>query len=383
MNFGLTPEQELLRSNARTFLEKECPSAFVRQVMQDSSGDISALWRQMADLGWMGLLIPEEHGGLGLTMLELAVVLEEMGRVLLPGPYFPTVVLGGIMLLVGGNAQQQREILPGVALGEVCLTLALTEASGRWDASGVMLRAHSEPHGYTLTGTKLYVPEAHMADYLLVAARTAEGGAPEDGISLFLIEPQTAGITCTQLPTMDVTRRWCELKLEQVKVPHAALLGPLHGGWPIVAQVIDRATTALCAEMCGAAQRVMELSVDYAKSRIAFGKPIGIYQAVKHTCAEMLLLVENAKSLTYYAAWACQEGVPEASQAASMAKAYCSDMFAHIGAAGIQVHGGIGFTWDHDMHLYYKRAQASRFTFGDANWHRDRVARALETRGQG
>jgi alkylation response protein AidB-like acyl-CoA dehydrogenase len=383
MNFGLTPEQDLLRSNARTFLEKECPSAFVRRVMTDSRGDIPALWRQMADLGWMGLLIPEEYGGLGLTMFELVVVLEEMGRVLLPGPYFPTVVLGGTTLLIGGNAQQRREILPRVASGEVRLTLALTEANGRWDASGVLLRAHPDSDGYTLVGTKLYVPEAHVADYCLVAARTQDDAAPEDGISLFLVEPQTPGVRCTQLPTMDPTRRWCELTFEQVKVPHAALLGPLHGGWAIVAQALERATTALCAEMCGAAQRVLELSVDYAKSRVAFGKPIGAYQAVKHTCAEMLLLVENATSLTYYAAWACQEGVPEASQAASMAKAYCSDMFSHVGAAGIQVHGGIGFTWDHDMHLYYKRAQSSRFTFGDANWHRDRVARALDVGGWG
>jgi alkylation response protein AidB-like acyl-CoA dehydrogenase len=383
MNFGLTPEQELLRTNARTFLEKECPSALVRQVMQDRTGDIAALWRRMAGLGWMGLLIPEEHGGLGLTMLELAVILEEMGRVLLPGPFFPTVVLGGTTLLIGGSARQQGEILPRVASGEARLTLALTEASGRWDAVGVRLRAHPDADGYTLVGTKLYVPEAHVADYLLIAARTQDGGAPEEGISLFLVEARTPGMTCTQLPTMDLTRRWCELTCDQVKVPGTALLGPLHGGWPIIAHVLDRATAALCAEMCGAAQRVMELSVDYAKSRIAFGKPIGAYQAVKHTCAEMLLLIENAKSLTYYAAWACQEGVQEASQAASMAKAYCSEMFAHVAAAGIQVHGGIGFTWDHDIHLYYKRAQSSRFTFGDANWHRDRVARALEAGGQG
>jgi alkylation response protein AidB-like acyl-CoA dehydrogenase len=197
-------------------------------------------------------------------------------------------------------------------------------------------------------------------------------------MSLFLVDRQANGATCTQLPTIDPIRRWGELKLDQVKAPHETLVGSLYGGWPILAQVIDRAITALCAEMCGAAQQVLEMSVEYAKSRVAFGKPIGAYQAVKHKCAEMLLQIENAKSLTYCAAWACEQGAPEASQAASMAKAYCTEMFCHVAAEGIQVHGGIGFTRDHDMHLYDKRAQSSRFMFGDTNWHRDRVARTLE-----
>jgi len=381
MNFGLTPEQELLRTNARAFLEKECPSAVVRQAMKDPIGDLPGVWQKMADLGWMGLLIPEDLGGLGLTMFELVVVLEEMGRVLLPGPYFPTVVLGGMTLLIGATPQLQQELLPRVAAGEVRFTLALTEPSGRWEASAVATRAQPTHDGYELVGTKLYIPEAHVVDYTIVAARTRDGWSPEDGISLFLLDRQAPGVTCTQLPTMDPTRRWCALTLDHVKVPPQALIGPLHGGWPLLTQVIDRAITALCAEMCGAAERVMEMSVDYAKSRVAFGKPIGSYQAVKHKCAEMLLQLENAKSLTYYAAWACQEGAPGASQAASMAKAYATEMLCHVAADGIQVHGGIGFTWDHDMHLYFKRAQSSRFTFGDATWHRERVARMLEGEG--
>jgi alkylation response protein AidB-like acyl-CoA dehydrogenase len=379
MDFGFSPEQELLRTNARAFLDKECPSPFLRQVMNDPAGDIPALWHKIAELGWTGLLIPEDLGGLGLTIGELVVVLEEMGRVLLPGPYFPTVVLGGLTLLLGGTTAQQRQFLPRAASGEIRLTLALTEPSGRWDAAGVATRAHARQKGYELIGTKLYVPEAHLADYAIVAARTRDGRSPEEGVSLFCVERQATGVICSQLPTMDLTRRWCELRFDHVQVPHDALVGPLHGGWPIVAQVIDRAATALCAEMCGGAQRVLEMSVDYAKTRLAFGKPIGAYQAVKHKCAEMLLQIENAKSLTYYAAWACQEGVAEASQAASMAKAYGTEAFCHVAAEGIQLHGGIGFTWDHDMHLYYKRAQSSRFMFGDANWHRDRVAETLAT----
>ncbi|HXH09704.1 MAG TPA: acyl-CoA dehydrogenase family protein [Alphaproteobacteria bacterium] len=378
MNFGFSAEQELLRTNARAFLGKECTSAFVRQVMQDPTGDIPALWKQMAELGWMGMLIPEGLGGLGLTMIDLVVVLEEMGRVLLPGAYFPTVVLGGITLRLAGNASQQQALLPRLASGALRTTLALTEPNGRWEAGGIAMRAVPTRDGYELNGTKLYVPEAGFADAIIVAVRTKDGWTSEDGISLFLLDQHSAGVVCTQLPTMDPTRRWYELKLDRVRVTRDALLGPLHGGWPILTQVIDQATAALCAEMCGAAERVLEMSVEYAKHRVAFGKPIGAYQAVKHKCADMLLQIENAKSLTYYAAWACQEGVPEASQAASMAKAYCTEALCYVVAEGLQIHGGIGFTWDHDMHLYYKRAQSSRFTFGDANWHRDRVARTLE-----
>jgi alkylation response protein AidB-like acyl-CoA dehydrogenase len=378
MDFGFSAAQELLRANARAFLDKECPSSLVRQVMRDPTGDIPALWQKMAGLGWMGLLVPEDRGGLGLTMIELALVLEEMGRVLLPGPYFATVALGGMALLLGGRTAQHGELLARLAAGELRATLAFTEASGRWDAQGVTLRAKPVGDGYELRGTKLYVPEAQLADCLVVAARTRDGWSPEDGISLFLVERQTSGLRCSPLPTMDPTRRWCELTFDGVRVAPEALLGAWHGGWPLAMQVIDRAIVALCAEMCGAAQRVLEMSVDYAKNRVAFGKPIGAFQAIKHKCADMLVLVEHAKSLTYYAAWACHEGIPEVSQAVSMAKAYCTEAFCRVAAEGIQIHGGIGFTWDHDMHLYYKRAQSSRFMFGDAHWHRDRLARLLE-----
>jgi alkylation response protein AidB-like acyl-CoA dehydrogenase len=378
MDFGFSPEQELLRTNARLFLEKECPSRALRRAIDDPSGNIPGLWQKIADLGWAGLLIPEEFGGLGLTTSELVVVLEEMGRVLLPGPYFPTVVLGGVPLMLGATATQQRQFLPRVASGAMRLTLALTEPSARWDAAGVATRAHAIGDGYDLVGTKLYVPEASVADHLLVAARTQEGLSPAEGVSLFIVDRLATGVCCTPLPTMDLTRRWFEVTFDHVQLTQDALVGPLHGGWPIIAQAMDWAITGLCAEMCGAAQRVLDMSVDYAKTRVTFGKPIGAYQAIKHKCADMLLYIENAKSLTYYAAWACQEGVPEASQAASMAKAYATEMLCHVTAEGIQLHGGIGFTWDHDLHLYYKRAQSSRFTFGDARWHRDRVARTLE-----
>jgi len=229
--------------------------------------------------------------------------------------------------------------------------------------------------GFTLSGTKLFVPDAHVAHALVVVARTRDAG--EDGISLFVVPTNAKGVSITLLPTMDQTRKLCEVKLDHVAVPASALLGAKDGGWLPLARVVQRATVALCAEMCGGAQKVLDMTTEYAKIRIAFGKPIGSYQGVKHKAADMLVEVENAKSLTYYAAWAVDENVPEAALAASMAKAYASDAFRKVAGAGIQLHGGIGFTWEHDLHLYFKRAKSSEFTFGDATYHRERVAQLI------
>jgi alkylation response protein AidB-like acyl-CoA dehydrogenase len=241
----------------------------------------------------------------------------------------------------------------------------------------VTTTARAADGGFVLSGTKLFVPDAHLADVHVVAARTSEGPRPEDGVSLFLVPKETAGLAVKLLPTMDQTRKLCEVSLRDVRVPGAALLGARNGGWPVLARVAERATVALCAEMCGGAQRVLEMTTEYAKIRVAFGKPIGAYQGVKHRAADMLVDVENAKSLTYYAAWAVDENVAEAALAASMAKAYVSDAYRKVAGAGIQLHGGIGFTWEHDLHLYFKRAKSSEFTFGDATYHREKVAQLI------
>jgi alkylation response protein AidB-like acyl-CoA dehydrogenase len=258
------------------------------------------------------------------------------------------------------------------------VTLAWTEPSARWDAAGVTTTAKATGGGFTLSGTKLFVPDAHVAHALVVVARTAESQNPEDGISLFLVPTDAKGVSVTLLPTMDQTRKLCEVKLDDVAVPAAAMLGTRGGGWTPLTRVVQRATVALCAEMCGGAQKVLDMTTEYAKIRIAFGKPIGSYQGVKHKAADMLVDVENAKSLTYYAAWAVDENVPEAALAASMAKAYTSDAFRKVAGAGIQLHGGIGFTWEHDLHLYFKRAKASEFTFGDSTYHREKVAQLID-----
>jgi alkylation response protein AidB-like acyl-CoA dehydrogenase len=345
--------------------------------MAEPDGVTGEFWAKVAEQGWLGLVFPEEHGGSGLGFVDLTVLMEEMGRAVMPGPFVSTVLLGGLAIQEAGSAAQRREWLPKIAAGQARSTLAWTEPSGRWDAAGVTMPARPASGGFTLSGTKLFVPDAHLADVLVVVSRTAESKSPEEGIGLFLVKRDAPGLEVKLLPTMDQTRKLCEVTLNDVRVPADAVLGAPGAGWAPLARVVERATVALCAEMCGGAQRVLDMTVDYAKIRVAFGRPIGSYQGVKHRAADMLVDVENAKSLTYYAAWAVDENAPEAALAASMAKAYCSDAFRRVSAGGIQLHGGIGFTWEHDLHLYFKRAKSSEFTFGDATYHRERVARLI------
>ncbi len=377
MNFGFSDEQEMLRATARKFLENECTSAFVRQRMEEPAGFTDEFWSKLAEQGWLGLVYPEAYGGSGLGFVDLTVLMEEMGRVVMPGPFFSTVLLGGLAILEAGSAEQKKEWLPRIAAGQARLALAWMEPSARWDAGGITATARKAGGDWVLSGTKLFVLDAHVADALVVAARSAAGPEPEQGVGLFLVPRNAPGLEVKLLPTMDQTRKLCEVALRDVRVPASAVLGEADGGWPPLDRVVQRATVALCAEMCGGAQKVLEMTTEYAKIRVAFGRPIGSYQGVKHKCADMLVEVENAKSLTYYAAWALDESAPEARLAASMAKAYVSDAYRRVAGDGIQLHGGIGFTWEHDLHLYFKRAKFGEFTFGDATYHRERVAQLI------
>jgi alkylation response protein AidB-like acyl-CoA dehydrogenase len=376
MNFGFNEEQELLRNTARKFFENECPSETVRRLMETPEGINAELWKKLAEQGWLGLIYPEQYDGMALGLVDLVVLMEEMGRAVAPGPYFSTVLLGGLAILEAGNDAQKKEWLPRIAAGDKRVALAWMEPSAQLGPAGVTLTAVEKGGKYTLSGTKLFVHDAHTADALVVAARTRPG-AGADGVSLFLLPKGTKGLEVTLLPTMDQTRKLCEVACADVTVGADALLGAAGAGWAPLARVLDRATVALCAEMCGGAQKVLDMTVEYAKIRQAFGRPIGSYQGVKHRAADMLVDVENSKSITYYAAWALDEGSPEAPLAVSMAKAYVSDAFRRVAAAGIQLHGGIGFTWEHDLHLYFKRAKGSEFTFGDATHHRERVAQLV------
>ena len=375
MDFAFSEEQEMLRRSARDFLAKECSSKVVRKLMESSDGYDKALWQKLAGLGWTALGIPEEYGGVG-TFLDLTVVLEEAGRALLPGPFFATMGLAVPALIVAGTEAQKKEVLGAIAGGSARATLAITEPSGRWDASSITLAAKPSGGGWQLDGLKLFVPDADAADYLVVAARTR--GAGEEGVSLFLVKGRPQGIKITPLKTLDLTRRWSEVRFDGVKLDAGSLMGTADKAWPQLKRALDWATAALCAEMIGGAQKVLEMSTEYAKTRHQFGKPIGIYQAVSHKLADMLVLSESGRSATYYAAWAVEADAADRSLAASMAKAYVSDAYRKVAGDGIQVHGGIGFTWEHDMHLYFKRAKSSEVTLGDATYHRELVAQSLD-----
>jgi alkylation response protein AidB-like acyl-CoA dehydrogenase len=374
MDIGFTEEHEMLRESARRFFESECTTQFVRQRMAEPAAVTDEFWRKLAEQGWLGIVYPEEEAGSGLGLVDLVVLMEEMGRVVMPGPFLSTVLLGGAAIAEAGAPAQRRQWLPQIVAGSAKAALAWTEPNLRWDAAGITLRAREAGSGFTLSGTKLFVGDAHLADTLVIAARTRDGSTMEDGVSLFLVPKDTPGLTITVLPTIDETRKLCEVGLDSVA---GALLGEIHQGWAPLSKVIARATVALAAEMCGGAQQVLDMTVAYAKIRIAFGKPIGSYQGVKHQAADMLVALENAKSLTYYAAWAVDQGLHEAPLAVSMAKAAASDMSRKVAGTGIQLHGGIGMTWEHDLQLYFKRAKACEVAFGDATWHRERVAQLM------
>jgi alkylation response protein AidB-like acyl-CoA dehydrogenase len=369
MNFAFTEEQEELRKTVRQFLEAKSPETAVREQMETDAGFDAAVWSQMGEqMGLQGLIVPEEFGGSGYSYVELGIVLEEMGRALLCAPFFSTVVLAANTLIHSGDAAAQAAHLPGIASGETIATLAFTEPSGKWDESGITTQATGSGDSWTLSGTKMFVLDGHTASLIIVAARTAKG------VSLFTVDGGASGLTRTALSTMDQTRK--QAKLEFANTP-ATLIGTEGEGWKVLDRVLDLAAVGLAAEQVGGAQKVLEMAVDYAKVRVQFGRPIGSFQAIKHKCADMLLEVESAKSAAYYGMWCAAELNDELPSVASLAKAYCSEAYFHATAENIQIHGGIGFTWEHPAHLYFKRAKSSELLFGDPTYHRELLAQRI------
>jgi alkylation response protein AidB-like acyl-CoA dehydrogenase len=369
MNFAFTDDQVLLRNSVRSALEQQCKPAHVRAMMDDPRGYGEALWSEMAKLGWLGLPFGEEHGGAGLGLVELCLVLEELGRAAYPGPYFPSVVLGGLGLALGGSAAQKEKWLSAVAAGKARLSAALVEGSLDWDPASTSAAALPRGDGWTLAGMKRFVPWAHVADAVLIPAR-----APE-GLSLFLVDPRAPGVTLSPMVGIDLASRWSEMRLKDVTVKADAVVGRPGTAGPLLEALLRRAAVCASAEMLGAARRCLDLSVEYAKVREQFGQPIGSFQAIRHRCAEMLMAAENSHSAVYYAAWALTAGAEDAAVAASICKAYVSEAARQVSGDAIQVHGGIGFTWEYDLHLYVKRAKALEPLFGDAEYHRELIAR--------
>lgn len=374
MNFAFTEEQDQLRDAVRRFMETKSDEKEVRRLMETAEGYDPELWAQMAnELGLQSLHIPEAYGGQGFTFIELGIVLEEMGRALLCSPYFSTVGLATNAILNAGTEEQKSALLPGIAAGETIAALAFTEPNGRWDASGITMEAKGSGDAVTLDGTKMYVIDGHIANTIVVVARQA-GSSGEEGIGFYVVDGDAAGLTRTALTTMDQTRKQAKLEFAAVK---ATSLGDSATGWTALSKTLDQAAVCLANEMVGGAQKVLEMSVEYAKVRVQFGRPIGSFQAIKHKCADMLLEVESAKSAAYYAAWAAAEDNDELPVVASLAKAYCSDAYFHATAENIQIHGGIGFTWEHPAHLYFKRAKSSEILLGDATYHRELLAQRI------
>jgi alkylation response protein AidB-like acyl-CoA dehydrogenase len=369
MNFAFSEEQEELRRAVRRFLEDKSPMTEVRRLMETTEGYDPAVWEQMANqLGLQAMTIPEEYGGAGFGYVELTVVLEEMGAALLCAPYFSTVALAANCLLSSGDESAKKDFLPGIANGETVATLAFTEDSGRWDLEGITMGATRKGDGWVLEGQKMFVLDGHTAQLLLVAARTGAG------VSLFAVDGDAAGLTRTPLATMDQTRK--QARIEFASTP-ARLVGDEGAAGRVLSRTLDLAAVALAAEQVGGAQRCLDMSVEYAKTRIQFGRPIGSFQAIKHKCADMLLEVESGKSAAYYAGWAAAEDSDELPVVASLAKSYCSEAYFHAAAENIQIHGGIGFTWEHDAHLYFKRAKSSELLLGDPTYHRELLAQRI------
>ena len=377
MDFQLSEEQEELRQMARSFLAEQSGPDEVRAAMQSPLGYDTATWRRIsAELGWPSVHIPEAYGGLGLGHVDLAVLLEATGETLLCAPFFSTVALGVNTILQVGTHSQKTERLPSLAEGRQTATLAFGEASGRWDAHGIETLATPDGEGFILEGSKCWVVDGHSAGLLLVAARSP-GSIGEQDISLFALDGETPGIARRALPTMDQTRRLAEIELAGVRVGPDSIVGELGQAWPGLRRSLDLAAIALAAEQVGGAQRCLEQAVAYAKERDQFSRPIGSFQAIKHKCADMYLDVETARSALYYAACIADDGSDDLTTNASLAKAWCSEAYFHCAAESIQIHGGVGFTWEYDPHLHFKRARAGESWLGDPNYHRERIAQAI------
>ena len=369
MDLGLSEIQQMLKNSAREFLSQECPLTLVREMEEDERGYTDELWRQIAGLGWPGVAFPEQYGGTGGNFLDLAVLLEEIGRSLTPGPFFSTVILGGLTVQDAGTDGQKQYILPGICSGQLLMTLALTEASATYEPWGIETTATREGDSFRLDGRKLFVPDAHVANVLLVAARTAQSEDPAQGITLFFVNSDTPGLTVTHLSTISSDRQ-CEIALDGVTVPAQAVLGQVNEGWPIIERALQRAVAGKCVEMLGGADAVVEMTVEYAKQRTQFGRPVGAFQAVQHHCANMATDVEGCRYIAYQAAWKLAEGEP-ATREVAMAKAWVSGAYQRVCNLAHQCHGAIGFTKEHDLQLYTRRAKVQELGFGDANYHKE------------
>ena len=371
MDFELNETQKLFKDSARQLFAQECPPAVVREMIESGHTYSEEIWQKLVEQGWTGLMFDEQDGGMGLGMVEMAVAFEEMGRALVPGAFLSSVALAGSLIQKACSPAYRTKRLSDIADGKSKATLALLEESASWDIDSVRLAATAVDGGVKLNGKKLFVPDASVSDYIIVAARLGTD------IVLCFVDRNATGVAVKPMPSIDSTRQLYEVQFSNVMVAAQDAMGNSPTARLALEHALDVATLAVSAEMVGGMQWIMDTTVEYAKTRKQFGKPIGQFQAVQHHCANMLLMTESARSAVYYAAWLMEDDPAQAPLAVSMAKAYASDSYREVGNLGIQVHGGIGFTWDEPLHFYYKRAKASELMFGDATYHRERIAKLV------
>lgn len=374
MDLRFTEAQEILRKMARDFLATECPKSLVRELEQSDKGYSPTLWKKMAELGWMGLIVPEEYDGMGYTFQDLTVLMEEIGRNILPGPFVATVT-STFPILEAGTEEQKKEFLPKIARGEIILTTALLEAEGIFHASGIAVKATPKSDNFVINGTKLFVEMAHVADYIICATRTKTEGLPEKGVTLFIVDSKSPGIYCEVIPTMAADKQ-CEVRFENVTVSKKDMLGKLDEGWPIIETLLRKGSIIKCAESIGAIQTCVEMTVAYSKERVQYDRPIGAFQALQHIMANMWTAMETSRYLVYEVAWMESEGLP-CDKEASMAKAYVNEVYKNVSKWAVRLHGAIATSYDHDIPLYYRRSKAAEIAFGGTDFHRELVAQKI------
>jgi alkylation response protein AidB-like acyl-CoA dehydrogenase len=376
MDIKFNEEQEMLRKSARDFLTAECPKTKVRELEDSDEGYSAELWGKMAGLGWMGLAIPEEYDGMGMTFQDLTVLLEEMGRNILPGPFICTVVQGAYAILEAGNEEQKKEFLPKIASGEVILTTAFMEPGGiYYEPEGINLKATAKGDEFVLKGTKVFVELVNIADYLICAARTKDGSTGVDGISVFIVDAKSTGLNCEVMPTIAFDKQ-CEVRFDDVVVPKSSMLGELDKGWPLVRKLMHKASIAKCAESIGGMQACVDLTVAYCKERVQYDRPIGAFQALQHIMSDMWISTQTSKYLVYQVSWMESENIT-CEREASMAKAYVNENYKWVTERTVSLHGGIGTSREHDAGLYYRRAKAADNAFGDTDYHKELVANKI------
>jgi len=375
MDFTLSEEQAMVRKSARDFLTDKCPKSYVRQMAADEKGYSLVLWQEMAELGWLGLAIPDLYGGFGMEFIDLAVLLEEMGRACLPGPFFATVVLAALTILENGSDKQKAAYLPQIAAGKMIMTMALNEADGLYEPGSIATSAFAERDDYIINGTKLFVPYAHVADYMLCAARTGNQNDNNKDITVFILPAKAQGIKCTPLQTMSGDKL-CAVTFDNVTVAKDSVLGGVGEGWAVVEKTMERAAAAICCDTVGVLQRVLEMTLDYTKERKQFGKPIGAFQVIQQYMADMVTYVDGLRFVSYQAAWRISEGLP-AMRETAIAKAWSAESYEGCITKAHQIFGAVGVTGDHDLHFYTTRGKAAQLSYGDADFWREKVAEKM------